>query len=75
MCRMTTLMSLAWHSKCLTLAMIALVRDGEKSFVSLNNAVKGNIVCHILKCIQNLVSPKECGVSVNPTSNSSLTNG
>ena len=40
-----------------------------------NNAVKGNIVCHILKCIQNLVSPKECGVSVNPTSNSSLTNG
>ena len=52
---MTTLMSLAWHSKCLTLAMIALVRDGEKSFVSLNNAVKGNIVCHILKCIQNLV--------------------
>ena len=29
----------------------------------------------ILKCIQNLVSPKECGVSVNPKSNSSLTNG
>ena len=55
MCRMTTLMSLAWHSKCLYSCYdCPCKRHGEKSFVSLNNAVKGNIVCHILKCIQIL---------------------
>ena len=47
------------------LAVVSLVGNGEEGLVHLNDAVKLNGFCHVLKRVQNLVPPVEGGVAVD----------
>ena len=68
-------MRVGWDRKCVSVGMIGVVGDGEKSLVRVNNGVKGKMVWDIVKWMENVVCGKEWGVCVNGRRKRSVRNG